>query len=289
MDAKTPLSAFLEAAETDDPEVKADALMRYARQVRTHIDQLSSKQYWKAAETPEFVVLFLPNEMFFATSVVLVEGQTERQSFPLIFRRLGYDPDALGISIVEVGGKGNLVLIARVLAQLRIPHLIVFDSDRGRPAPGRDRVADEHDVVGYHTVTVYFDPLKVDVDALPDGFTVDDIVVHQQDVQAVVNAFWAGGAEAMMIQDQRIISTSAVRCVGNTLILQGRVYSPPYVIRAIGDPERLRNILDQSPEVSIYREYVKAVGLGYDVSSSKKFSFPAYAGSITPDYAAVAQ
>ena len=92
-----------------------------------------------------------------------------------------------------------------------------------------------------------------------------------------------------MIQDQRIISTSAVRCVGNTLILQGRVYSPPYVIRAIGDPERLRDILDQSPEVSIYREYVKAVGLGYDVSPPEDFSFPAYAGSITPDYATVAQ
>ncbi|HUR16536.1 MAG TPA: TOPRIM nucleotidyl transferase/hydrolase domain-containing protein [Candidatus Limnocylindrales bacterium] len=73
------------------------------------------------------------NEMFFATSVVLVEGQTERQSFPTIFNRLGYDPDALGISIVECGGKGNLILIARVLAELRIPHLIVHDSDRGRP------------------------------------------------------------------------------------------------------------------------------------------------------------
>jgi hypothetical protein len=72
-------------------------------------------------------------EMFFATSVVLVEGQTERLSLPLMFHRLGHDPDALGISIVEVGGKGNLVLVARVLHELRIPHLIVHDSDRGRP------------------------------------------------------------------------------------------------------------------------------------------------------------
>ena len=69
VDAKVPLSAFLEGAETDDPQLKAEALARYARNVRTHIDQLSSKQYWKAAETPEFVVLFLPNEMFFATAL----------------------------------------------------------------------------------------------------------------------------------------------------------------------------------------------------------------------------
>jgi DNA recombination protein RmuC len=69
VDAKVPLSAFLEAAEADDPAVRADALTRYARNVRTHIDQLSSKQYWKAGETPEFVVLFLPNEMFFATAL----------------------------------------------------------------------------------------------------------------------------------------------------------------------------------------------------------------------------
>jgi DNA recombination protein RmuC len=69
VDAKVPLTAFLEAAETDDPQLKSEALGRYARNVRTHIEQLSSKQYWKAAETPEFVVLFLPNEMFFATAL----------------------------------------------------------------------------------------------------------------------------------------------------------------------------------------------------------------------------
>jgi DNA recombination protein RmuC len=69
VDAKVPLTAFLEAAETDDPQLKGEALARYARHVRTHIDQLSAKHYWKAAETPEFVVLFLPNEMFFATAL----------------------------------------------------------------------------------------------------------------------------------------------------------------------------------------------------------------------------
>lgn len=138
-------------------------------------------------------------------------------------------------------------------------------------------------------VEVQLDDSDLTSDRLPPGRTVDDIVVHQQDVQAVVNAFWAGGAEAMMIQDQRIIATSAIRCVGNTLILQGRVYSPPYRIRAIGDPDSLRDILGQSPEIQIYQEYVRAVGLGYDVTTHDSLEFPAYAGSITPEHATVAK
>jgi uncharacterized protein YlxW (UPF0749 family) len=117
--------------------------------------------------------------------------------------------------------------------------------------------------------------------SLPEPFTADDIVVHQQDVQSVVNALWAGGAEAMTLMDQRVISTSAVRCVGNTLILQGRVYSPPYVIQAIGDPSRMRDALDKSPQIKVYREYVDAVGLGYDVKTKDKLTFPAYAGSLS--------
>ena len=69
VDAKVPLSAFLDAAETDDEEQRSAHLERFAKHVRTHVDQLSSKQYWKAAESPEFVVLFLPSEAFFAAAL----------------------------------------------------------------------------------------------------------------------------------------------------------------------------------------------------------------------------
>jgi len=117
--------------------------------------------------------------------------------------------------------------------------------------------------------------------SLPKDFTADDIVVHQQDVQSVVNALWAGGAEAMMLMDQRVISTSAVRCVGNTLILHGRVYSPPYVIQAIGDVPAMRAGLDQSEPVTIYRQYASLLGLGYEVKSLGKVTFPGYSGSLS--------
>jgi uncharacterized protein YlxW (UPF0749 family) len=130
-------------------------------------------------------------------------------------------------------------------------------------------------------LSVSLDDAKRTAASLPDQYTADDIVVHQQDVQGVVNALWAGGAEAMMLQDQRVISTSAVRCVGNTLILQGRVYSPPYVIQAIGDVSTMRAALDRSEQVSIYRQYVDLFGLGYDVTRKGQVRFPAYVGSLS--------
>ena len=69
----------------------------------------------------------------------------------------------------------------------------------------------------------------------PRDASPDDLVVHQQDIQAVLNGLWSAGAEAIQMQDQRIIATSVPRCVGNTLLLNGRTYSPPYTITAIGN------------------------------------------------------
>lgn len=97
----------------------------------------------------------------------------------------------------------------------------------------------------------------------PRDATPDDLVVHQQDIQAVLNALWSGGAEGIQMQDQRIIATSAPRCVGNTLLLNGRTYSPPYVITAVGDPAAMQAALAASPLVTIYKQYVVRFGLGY--------------------------
>ncbi len=108
----------------------------------------------------------------------------------------------------------------------------------------------------------------------------DDLVVHQQDVQAVVNALRAGGAEAMTLMGQRIVSTSAVRCVGNTVILHGRVYGPPFVITAVGDPASLRDTLDSDPGVLLFRTYVDRFGLGYTVRTRESVTLPAYDGPL---------
>ena len=108
----------------------------------------------------------------------------------------------------------------------------------------------------------------------------NDLVVHQQDLQAVVNALRAAGAEAVTLMGERIIATSAVRCVGNTVLLHGRVYSPPFVVTAIGDQNALRDALDSDPGVAYFRTFVDRFGLGYTVRDERSVELPAYDGPL---------
>jgi len=132
-------------------------------------------------------------------------------------------------------------------------------------------------------VTVTLDDAPSSVAA--NGVDADLLVVHQQDVQAVVNALWSGGAEAMTVQGQRVISTTGIKCVGNTVVLHGVPYAPPYVITALGDQTRLEAALTTSAPVEIYRQYVAAYGLVYSENRDTTAAFPAHEGSLDLQHA----
>ncbi|GAA4484857.1 DUF881 domain-containing protein [Rhodococcus olei] len=119
----------------------------------------------------------------------------------------------------------------------------------------------------------------------PAGARPDDLVVHQQDVQSVLNALWAGGATAIGMQDQRVVATTAPRCIGNTLLLHGRTYSPPYVLTALGDPGPLTAALDAEPGVRLFKQYAVRYGLGYEQSAATSLTVPAYDGQMRTKFA----
>ncbi|HEV7657000.1 MAG TPA: DUF881 domain-containing protein [Mycobacteriales bacterium] len=121
--------------------------------------------------------------------------------------------------------------------------------------------------------------------SLPPNARPDDVIVHQQDVQSVVNALWAGGADGLAVMGQRLITTGAVRCVGNVLLLYGRTYSPPFQVTAVGDPTRLRAALDIEPGVRLYREAVDYFGLGYEVKDEREVTLSGYDGPVRLGYA----
>lgn len=144
----------------------------------------------------------------------------------------GTADDAAVAAITE---RADALAVDAGLVPMRGPGLVVTLTDAQRDAQGR----------------------------FPRDASPDDLVVHQQDVEAVLNAMWTAGAEAVQMQDQRIIATSVPRCVGNTLLLNGRTYSPPYVITAIGDVPAMQAALAAAPLVTLYKQYVVRYGLGY--------------------------
>jgi uncharacterized protein YlxW (UPF0749 family) len=121
---------------------------------------------------------------------------------------------------------------------------------------------------------------------VPEGFDANAMVVHQQDLQAVVNALWAGGAEGITLQGQRLISTTGIKCVGNTVVLHGVPYSPPYDIVAVGDPVALQQALDASDYVQTYLQYTRPpINIGWDVDLLADITLPGYDGSVNLEYA----
>lgn len=161
---------------------------------------------------------------------------------------------------------------------------------RGRSAGAEtvERTAQMADAVGLSEVSgpglqiTLTDAPSGALGAIP-GTEPNDLVVHQQDLESYINALWAGGAEAMMLQDQRVINGSAFRCAGNTLLLEGRVYSPPFVITVIGPVDEMTTALEQAPGVQVYREWVEHVGLGEKVEDLETTTLPAFQGSLTVD------
>lgn len=121
---------------------------------------------------------------------------------------------------------------------------------------------------------------------VPSGTDPNLLVVHQQDIQAVTNALWSGGAEGISLQGRRIIATTGIKCVGNTVVLQGVPYAPPYRIVAVGNADSMYRALLASPEVRNYRDYVPPpYNLGWSVRRSGDLRVPGYTGPLTLQYA----
>jgi uncharacterized protein YlxW (UPF0749 family) len=116
------------------------------------------------------------------------------------------------------------------------------------------------------------------------GKDVSDLLVHQQDIQAVANALWAGGAEAMTIQGQRVVATTGIKCVGNTVVLHGVPYSPPYRIAAIGPVPQMLTSVRSSPYIQLYLQEVSK-GLGWKVAQAQDLDMPGYDGTTELSYA----
>lgn len=107
-------------------------------------------------------------------------------------------------------------------------------------------------------------------------------LIHDDDILKVINELWAAGAEAISINEQRLIASSEIRCAGPTLSVNNTRYSPPYEIRAIGEPPTLENSLRMRGGVL---EALQFWGIQVAVKKQEMVKIPAYKGTFRFEYA----
>lgn len=115
------------------------------------------------------------------------------------------------------------------------------------------------------------------------GLSVNDDVIHDVDILNILNDLKVAGAEAISINDQRVISTSEIKCGGPIIKINGRSIGTPFIIRAIGDPQVLLASINAP---GTYGDTLKSVYLiGFEPEVKDKLIIPAYNREYSFKYA----
>ena len=107
-------------------------------------------------------------------------------------------------------------------------------------------------------------------------------IVHNDDLLRLVNELKSAGSEAVAINDQRLVSTSEIACAGTTILINKSRVAPPFVIRAIGNPDTMDSALTMRGGIV---EYLQFYGIQVNIAKKSKVVLPAYSGSTLFKYA----
>ena len=118
----------------------------------------------------------------------------------------------------------------------------------------------------------------------PPSVSAESLIIHDSDIRTVVNELLASGAEAISINGERIVSTSAIRCVGPTVIINNTRLSSPFVVTAIGDAKTLEaGLIIKGGVVDALTPW----GINVTIAKFEKLEVPAFTGVSTFKYASV--
>lgn len=109
---------------------------------------------------------------------------------------------------------------------------------------------------------------------------LDKAICHATDLTDIVNTAWRGGAQAVAVNDERIVGTSSVYCVGSTIMVNGTLMAPPFRIVAVGKQDQLLGAFQDPAQLRDIKQRNEAHGLGFRVSRAAGLQAPAYSGPL---------
>lgn len=122
--------------------------------------------------------------------------------------------------------------------------------------------------------------VKDDPNVTIDSIAIENHIVHDVDLRWIVNVLNNAGAEAISINGQRIVDTTAITCVGNVIKINDEKVASPFVIKAIGYPESLAGI----DIAGGYMDYMRSAGIIVNIKKSNNVQIPKYTGVLQSKY-----
>ncbi len=114
---------------------------------------------------------------------------------------------------------------------------------------------------------------------------IDKSICHATDLTDIINTAWKGGAQAIAVNDERVVNSSSVYCVGSTIMVNGTLMSPPFNIAAIGPQNSLLGAYDDPNQLQDIKQRRDVQGLGFHVSRASAIHVPAFSGALNVRYA----
>ena len=127
-------------------------------------------------------------------------------------------------------------------------------------------------------ITISLTDSKLDASSVLDA---SSLIVHHLDIYYIINELKNAGAEAISVNDQRVVPTTSIECGGNIITINGQKIGSPFTIKAIGLPENLANL----SRAGGYLSYMKNASIGVDLKKSNNITIPKYSGIINYKYA----
>ena len=117
--------------------------------------------------------------------------------------------------------------------------------------------------------------------------TNSESISHAADLRDIVNFLWGQGAEAVSINDERIIFNTSIDCIVNTILINSTKTVPPFKIKAIGDASVLESALNNTNYLSNIHNRVETEGLVFNIEKSDNVIIEPYTGSLNIKYAKI--
>lgn len=231
------------------------------------------------------IALILGIVCFALTIAICVQVKTVEDADKEIGKKTVASNDGLRDEILQLREKYNNIYKELEKAELELEQVRVQAvSNNSSDTEKEERIKQVNKLLGYTEVSgpgfiIYLDDNRnVSSENVLD---ISTYLVHEPDLLQIVNELFNAGADAVSINNQRIVSTTEIMCDGNIIRVNGELIGVPITIKAIGFPERLDGALNR-PEG--YLDIMRRDGVIVETEKSDKVTIPKYEGVYTSEF-----